>query len=153
MIIKTGRHESREYCFQFLYHFQLQGFDEQRARLMKSAQDLENEANLFNETVEYKLDAGSLHFALNLIQGVLKYYDELEKIISQFSQNWQLHRISKVDHTILLQSIYELAYIKETPMKVVINESLELAKKFGSLDSKNFINGILDSFAKSINHE
>lgn len=152
MITKTGRHESREYCFQFLYHFQLQGFEEQRKRLLKS-NELENEAKVFDETVEYKLDPGSLQFSLNLIQGVLKYYDELEEVISKFSKNWQIHRISKVDHTILLQAIYELGYIKETPMKVVINESLELAKKYGSLDSKNFINGILDSYAKSIHHE
>jgi N utilization substance protein B len=152
MIVKTGRHEAREYSFQFLYHLQINGFEDQRSSLISSKNDhlLDELLGNFEETIEYKLDPGSHHFAHNLIKGTLKSYEELEKTIEKFSQNWQLHRISKVDHAILLQSIYELSFIKETPTKVVINESLEIAKKYGAQDSKNFINGILDSVAKSV---
>ncbi|MFZ4712450.1 MAG: transcription antitermination factor NusB [Bacteriovoracaceae bacterium] len=151
MIIKTGRHEAREYSFQFLFHLQIHGFEDQRSTLMKANNDqyLDDLLANFEETIEYKLDQGSYHFAHSLIKGTLKCYQELEKTIEHFSKNWQLHRISKVDHAILLQAIYELTYIKETPTKVVINESLEIAKKYGAHDSKNFINGILDSVAKS----
>ncbi len=155
MNIKSGRHEAREYSFQFLYHLQLNGFEDQKSDLAgpRAETILNDLLKNFEETIEYKLDTGTFHYSHNLIKGTIKYYDELEKTISKFSEHWQLHRISKVDHTILLQAIYELTYIKETPAKVVINESLEIAKKYGAQDSKNFINGILDSVAKNLNHE
>lgn len=70
--------------------------------------------------------------------------EKIDKIISDFSHHWQLSRMGKVDRNILRISIYELLYVKDIPLKVTINEGIELAKKFGTERSSAFINGILD---------
>lgn len=155
MNTKTGRHEAREYSFQFLYHLQLGTFAELRQKLSSENNDgyLKGIVTSFQDTIELKLPSDIFNFSYDIIKGTIRNYNEIEKIIEGLSQNWQLHRISKVDHTILLQAIFELKYMKDTPEKVVINEAIELAKKFGHLESKNFVNGILDSVLKSLNHE
>lgn len=152
MNTKPGRHEAREYSFQFLYHLQLGTFAELRQQLSNENNDgyLKGLVTTFQDTIELKLSPDIQAFAYDIIKGTIKHYNEIEKIIESLSQNWQLHRISKVDHTILLQAIYELKYLQDTPEKVVINEAIELAKKFGHLESKNFVNGILDSVLKSL---
>lgn len=152
MNTKSGRHEAREYSFQFLYHLQLGTFAELRQKLSSENNDgyLKGIVTSFQDTIELKLSPENTNFGYEIIKGTIKNYNEIENIIEGLSQNWQLHRISKVDHTILLQAIYELKYMKDTPEKVVINEAIELAKKFGHLESKNFVNGILDSVLKSL---
>lgn len=86
-----------------------------------------------------------LKFARQLISGVQEYETELNQKIEQQSKNWTLSRMSVTDRNILRLALYEMLYIK-TPKAVVINEAIELAKKFGTADSPAFINGILDRF-------
>ena len=86
-----------------------------------------------------------LKFARQLMQGVRKNESELNQKIEQQSKNWTLTRMSVTDRNILRLALYELLYIK-TPKAVVINEAIELAKKFGTADSSAFVNGILDRF-------
>ena len=69
--------------------------------------------------------------------------DEIDKMISEFAFGWDIERIFKIDKDILRISITELAFIKDAPHKVVIDEALELAKKYSTDDSPSFINGIL----------
>ena len=86
-----------------------------------------------------------LKFARQLIEGVRQHEEELNQKIEQQSKNWSLLRMSVTDRNILRLALYELLYVK-TPKAVVINEAIELAKKFGSADSPAFVNGILDRF-------
>lgn len=69
--------------------------------------------------------------------------DEIDKIISEYTFGWDIERIFKIDKDILRIAIVELAFIKDAPHKVVIDEALELAKKYSTDDSPSFINGIL----------
>jgi len=69
--------------------------------------------------------------------------DEIDKIISEYAFGWDIERIFKIDKDILRIAIVELAFIKDAPHKVVIDEALELAKKYSTDDSPSFINGIL----------
>ncbi len=69
--------------------------------------------------------------------------DEVDKMISEFAFGWDIERIFKIDKDILRIAIVELAFIKDAPHKVVIDEALELAKKYSTDDSPSFINGIL----------
>ena len=69
--------------------------------------------------------------------------DEIDKMISEFAFGWDIERLFKIDKDILRISITELAFIKDAPHKVVIDEALELAKKYSTDDSPSFINGIL----------
>ena len=75
------------------------------------------------------------------------YYEIEKKIKEHLKSDWKIERISKMDLSILKLAIYEIKY-KELPFKVVINEAVELAKKYGEDSSKNFVNGILASIVK-----
>lgn len=79
-----------------------------------------------------------------LLSGVTKEQVALDRFIVTASDNWKLSRITYVDKNILRLAIYEMLYSSDVPPKVAIDEALELAKKFGAEDSKDFINGILD---------
>jgi N utilization substance protein B len=88
-------------------------------------------------------------FANKLFEGAAKAADELDALIVQHAQNWRLERMAIIDRAVLRLAIYELR-IAETPPKVVLNEAVDLAKKFSSEDAGGFVNGILDAVRKSL---
>ena len=88
-------------------------------------------------------------FANKLFEGAAKNADELDALIVQHAQNWRLERMAIIDRAVLRLAIYELR-IAETPPKVVLNEAVDLAKKFSSEDAGAFVNGILDAVRKSL---
>lgn len=97
---------------------------------------------------EYSSSANQ--FAQSLLQGVLEHLDQLDKTIALFSKNWRLERIAHVELAILRLSLYEILYCQEVPVKVAINEGIELSKRYGDQKSRQFVNGLLDGVAKSI---
>ena len=88
-------------------------------------------------------------FANKLFEGAAKEADELDALIVQHAQNWRLERMAIIDRAVLRLAIYELR-IAETPPKVVLNEAVDLAKKFSSEDAGAFVNGILDAVNKTL---
>jgi N utilization substance protein B len=88
-------------------------------------------------------------FANKLFEGAAKRADELDALIVEHAQNWRLERLAIIDRAVLRLAIYELR-IAETPPKVVLNEAVDLAKKFSSEDAGAFVNGILDAVSKSL---
>jgi len=88
-------------------------------------------------------------FANKLFEGASKDADELDALIVQHAQNWRLERMAIIDRAVLRLAIYELR-IAETPSKVVLNEAVDLAKKFSSEDAGAFVNGILDAVSKTL---
>ncbi len=89
-------------------------------------------------------------FAWGLISGVVHNLEELDEVIMGFSQNWRLDRIARIELTILRLALYEMLYRPDIPVKVGINEGIELSKKFGDEKSSRFVNGILDAAAEKI---
>ncbi|MBR4742076.1 MAG: transcription antitermination factor NusB, partial [Desulfovibrio sp.] len=89
-------------------------------------------------------------FAWELVRGVFTFREKIDATISKYSQNWRLERIGHIELTLLRLAVFELLFHKETPPKVVINEALELSTSFGTLQSKKFINGILDAAIKDL---
>ena len=87
-------------------------------------------------------------FALQIIQGVLKNLGQIDKSISQYAQNWQLKRMAVIDRNIMRLASFELLFLEDIPPKVSINEAVELAKKYGDIESSKFVNGILDKIRK-----
>ncbi len=144
------RSKAREYALQFLFHLQLPIFEDTLKELISCEDDskLELTFNDLKEALSFDLDAANLNFSLSLIKGVLKNYNDLNSKLEKYSSNWKLNRLSKVIHTTLLLAIYELIYFNDTPPKVVLDEAIELGKKFSTDESKNFINGILDQIIK-----
>jgi N utilization substance protein B len=87
-------------------------------------------------------------FANQLFEGAAKDAAALDQLIVSHAQNWKLERVAAIDRAILRLAMYELR-AGETPPKVVLNEAVEMAKKFSSEESGAFVNGILDAFRKS----
>lgn len=83
------------------------------------------------------------NYVITICSSYKNHAEEIDKIISEHAFGWDIDRLFKIDKDILRISIAELLYIKETPHKVVIDEALELAKKYSTDDSPSFINGIL----------
>jgi N utilization substance protein B len=80
-------------------------------------------------------------------QAIVEKLDEIDNILAEASQGWKLNRMGKVDLTILRLAVFEMRFDSDIPVKVAINEAVELAKKFGGDDSPGFINGILAKLA------
>ncbi|MBI4040468.1 MAG: transcription antitermination factor NusB [Deltaproteobacteria bacterium] len=79
-----------------------------------------------------------------LFQSILDKRTELDRHIESASQNWKLSRMGAVDRNILRLATYELLYCPDIPGEVILDEAIEIAKRFGSEDSSAFVNGILD---------
>ena len=91
-----------------------------------------------------RLQAAELvDFARSLVQGVRRNRGELDALLAQTADNWSLERMAATDRNVLRLGAYEILYC-ETPDRVAINEAVELAKRFGSKQSAQFVNGILD---------
>lgn len=88
-------------------------------------------------------------FTQRLVEGVAAHLSSIDEKISQYAANWQLNRMAVIDRNVLRIGVYELLHTQDIPPKVTINEAVELAKKFGDLESGKFVNGILDKIHKT----
>ena len=87
-------------------------------------------------------------FADNLLRGTLSRVDEIDAELGKQTTHWRLERLAAVDRNILRLAMYELIYETGTPHAVVIDEAIEIAKRFGAKDSGRFVNGVLDGFVR-----
>lgn len=88
-------------------------------------------------------------FANELFEGAVARAESSDKLVEQFSRNWRLERMAEIDRGILRLALYEF-HSGTAPLKVVIDEAVELAKRFSTEESAPFINGVLDAAAKSL---
>lgn len=84
-------------------------------------------------------------FTCFLLKGVSDNVDDLDLCIQRYARNWDIKRMAIIDKNILRIAIFEILFVEDVPVKVSINEAVELAKRFGDVDSAKFVNGILDS--------
>lgn len=87
-------------------------------------------------------------FIEQIYEGTLDHREEIDELISTFTIGWKVERLAYLDRNILRMGIYEMLYSGETPAEVVMNESIELAKEYGTDNAPKFINGILDRIWK-----
>jgi N utilization substance protein B len=87
------------------------------------------------------------HFAEELAGGVADHLQEIDKWINEFSNNWTLERMARVDLSILRLAVFEALFCPEVPVNVVINEAIEIGKRFGTKETPAFVNGILDKIS------
>ena len=132
------RRRAREIALQFLYQY-----DSQRESCSGDL-DTNQQINIFWSEKDASINQEVKEFATALIAGSCENMDGIDLIINKYSKNWRLSRMPKIDRNILRMAIYELAYLRNIPPPVTINEAVELAKKFGTEESGSFINGILD---------
>jgi len=132
------RRKARELTLQFLYQYESLKETSSQELGLEEQIELYWSMNFSSHNDEIK------EFANVLITGSCENLDRVDCIITRYSQNWRLSRMSKIDRNILRMAIYELAYLRNIPPPVTINEAVELAKKYGTDESGAFINGILD---------
>ena len=89
-------------------------------------------------------------FASELVRGVIHNKKEIDQSIRRYAPAWPLEQIPTVDRNILRLAIFELLFNKKVPVKVAINEAVELAKRFGGDNSPRFVNGVLGSVSGSV---
>lgn len=130
------RREGREAALQFLYQVDVQKGDiDAQLATFWTLRTSPEQAGAPNPVRD---------FAEQLLKGVVERREAIDEKITQLAKNYELHRISTVDRNVLRLGIYEMLYREEVPPVVVINECIEIAKKFGSEKSGHFVNGILD---------
>jgi len=130
------RRSSRELALKFLYQFELNGGD------------LDEQIQLFLERNSSQEDVEN--FMKELVVSLINKMEEIDEIIQKFSDHWILDRMTVIDRNILRMGTCELLFNFSTPPKVVINEAIDIAKKYGNEDSPEFINGILDKVYNEI---
>jgi len=124
------RRRGRELALQMLYQHELAGTD------------VETMQGSFDELRQ--APAAIREFAVSLARGAISRLAELDARLVDQADNWRLERMAAVDRNILRLALYELLFETDTPPAVVIDEAVEIAKRFGSERSSQFVNGVLD---------
>ncbi len=131
------RRLSRELVIQFLYLIEM------------NEGKIPDQLKLFWENHSAAEDVQS--FSEDILQDIFDHKEAIDARLEKYSDNWTLSRMAVIDRNLLRMAASEILYSKTVPPKVAIDEAVEIAKRFGSEDSPNFINGILDRILKEMN--
>ena len=134
-----GRRKARSIALQALYEIDSVQHDPE-----ETLKHLQAELGLTEETFS---------FARLLVEGVVKYKDKLDTQIRRYAPAWPIEQIAFIDRNILRLAIFEIIIDNRIPVKVAINEAVELAKNFGGDSSSKFINGVLGAISANISKE
>lgn len=126
------RHQAREIALQALYEM--------------DCTDHSLDTALAHLIEEHHPSAQTIEFATTLVRGVQECRRQLDQIIAKHAPEWPVDQLAAVDRNILRIALYELQHVKDVPIKVAINEAVELAKTFGSDTAPRFVNGVLGAF-------
>ena len=129
-----SRTKARECALQALYQLDLSGGDAREA--------LRGVLAHFEEA-----DSSTERFADELVRGVQSERAQIDELIQTSSTHWKLDRMARVDRNILRLAVYEMLRRADVPVRVTLNEAVELGKKYGSEESSAFVNGVLDRIA------
>jgi N utilization substance protein B len=132
-----ARRKARELVLQMLYQHDMSGNDPDM--IIDTFDDLQ------------KSKPNTRDFATKIFRGTVDNLSEIDGMIQAQADNWRLSRMAVVDRNIIRMSIYEFLHESSTPKLVVIDEAIEIAKRFGTEKSSQFINGILDGILKRYN--
>ncbi len=141
------RRKAREYALQFLYALDFIQISED----IKS-NDIREKLNTFWHEAQ-EMDSEIIKFAENIVLGTLDNCQKIDSIIQLAAENWTMLRMAAIDRNILRFAAYEILFKKDIPPAVTINEALEIAKAYSTIESASFINGILDKIAKNMSLE
>ena len=142
---KGRRHRARERALQILYASEYTG------RL--EGKRLEELWEMLEGTSIQKREPRMFNFAMELVRDVWDHKQDIDALIKRASLNWRLERMTIIDRNILRMACAELLYMDDIPVKVTIDEAVELAKTFGDRDSGGFINGILDRIKDEVDKD
>jgi N utilization substance protein B len=128
------RRKARELALRILYQMETNSEDTVKALAR------------YCESFPYQQEV--IDYTKNVLTGIEREKDAIDRLIKDACDNWRLDRITYVDINILRLGIYEMLFSEDVPPKVAIDEAIEIAKKYGNEDSREFINGVLDRVLK-----
>jgi N utilization substance protein B len=131
------RRKAREFALQILFQLNLRQ-EKLKDEMLEGFWD----ANPTSQDVK--------EYTTILVRGTIENLREIDKIVTNFAENWTIERMASVDRNILRFATYELLHRYDIPSTVIINEAIEIAKRYGTEESGSFINGILDRIAKEV---
>ena len=129
-----NRRRAREFALQILYQMDIADLD------LTYILDVFWEHNEAGEKTR--------EFTKVLAQGTAENISQIDDLIAKYTKNWDIQRMASVDRNILRYATYELVFLLDIPVNVIINEAVELAKKFSTAESGKFVNGVLDKIKK-----
>ncbi len=132
--IMGSRRKAREIALQFLYQIEI------------TREDLETSLDLF--WAEHPVERETRDYANELVRGTYANLDKIDPLIGRHAHNWILSRMAAIDRNILRIAVYEMLFSKHAPPIVVIDEAVDIVKKYSMPDSGAFVNGILDQIRK-----
>ncbi len=143
------RRNGREYALKILYSL----YDQEEpidVVLRAFWQNFRFKEDVLGEPAEIDtpLALDIVEFTEHLVLGVYENLEEIDKVLLNVSKNWALDRMPRLDLSLMRLACYELLWMPKTPSGVVINEAIEIAKRYGTKDAPAFLNGVLDKVAK-----
>lgn len=132
------RRKSRELALQCLYQIDQSG---------------NVEADVAAMGIHFDVNKKAVPYAQELLSGIRLHADALDLLIEVHAKNWRLSRMAVIDRNILRIAAFELAHMPDVPSSVILNEAIEIAKRFSTDDAAPFINGILDSICRTVRKE
>ncbi len=130
------RRKSREHTLKILYRRDIT--NEDIDKIIKSYWE------------ENKINSGITEFSEQLAKGTVNNLEKIDDYIGKVSEHWALDRMGVIDRNILRIAVHELLFMEDIPPKVTIDEAIEIAKKFGTDDSADFVNGLLDKIKNDL---
>lgn len=130
-----GRRQAREAALQMLYQCEVGRMSPEEA--IAAHGEIEQAARLETPDAE--------RFAAGLVLGTMAHLSEIDPIIAASAEHWRPERMAVIDRLILRMAVYQLRHVPDVPPNVVINEAIELARRFGGEESGRFVNGVLDA--------
>lgn len=110
------------------------------------AKELNEQIELYKEQLE-ECSEKDCEYIINKFKGIVEKLEEIDTAIGEASKGWKVSRMAKVDLALIRLAVYEMKYEEDVPVKVAINEAIELAKQYGTDDSPAFVNGVLAKLA------
>lgn len=154
------RHEAREWALQFLFQSEFNRADSLDEGLLLFWSHLDQE--IASESAKSppnpvpspekpdRMKAKARRFTEEIVRGVIAHHPEIDALIAKHADNWGIDRMGNVDRNAMRIAVFEMLFRNDIPPVVSINEAVDLAKAYSSIDSGKFVNGILDRIRKDI---
>lgn len=127
------RRKSRELALQALYQMEITTADPEQV--------------LHGLRESFEASPAAVDFARTLVRGVVARRDEIDKLIAEAAEHWRIERLSRIDVNVIRIAVHEMTDEPALPLEIAINEAIEVARRYGTMESSMFVNGVLDQVA------
>ncbi len=144
------RANARELAVHLIYGQSFTGEEPEQTVAVRLDKEYYSKLSAENEVYTERPNRAQLAYIDSVVCGVANRQDELDDVIAKYSISWDISRISRLTRCVLQLAVFEILYVQDVPTGAAISEAVRLAKKYDGDDTGAFVNGILGSFARSI---